>query len=137
MPASFREVLSRQAFQGIVTFRSLHLTAIEGFGMDRMEQLSAQMDQFHMFSQVQDDWMASIFADAQQLPFDKDGRVILGEELKQYAQIKDKVAFVGRGPTFQLWNPDLFQEHQAAARQRLARESHKTGLSTDESMRHG
>jgi MraZ protein len=29
------------------------------------------------------------------------------------------VAFVGRGATFQIWNPKLFEEHQEEARQRV------------------
>ena len=119
VPASFRAALSGQTFQGIIAFRSLTLQAVEGFGMDRMEKLSQQIDRLDLFSEDQQDWASSIFADAQQLGFDNDGRVTLPEILREHSQIKDFVAFVGRGPTFQLWNPDHFKEYQSKARERL------------------
>ncbi len=87
--------------------------------MDRMEKLSQHMDRFDLFSQDQDDWAASIFADAQHLAFDSEGRVTLPESMKVHANLTKEVAFVGRGPTFQLWNPEDFRIYQDAARQRI------------------
>ncbi len=119
VPASFRTILSLQSFQGFVAFCSLNAPAIEGFGMDRMERLSQRIDQsFDVFSQEQDDW-SSLFAQAQPLSFDSEGRITLTPEMCQHAAFEDTVAFVGRGPTFQLWNPKAYQEHQQKARQRL------------------
>ncbi len=119
MPASFRAALTAQSFQGIVAFRSLTTEAIEGFGMDRMEKLSQHLDHFDFFSQDQDDLTSGIFADAQQLPFDGEGRIVLPENLLQHAQLKDQVAFVGRGPTFQMWNPEAFDIYHGNARKRM------------------
>ncbi len=95
--------------------------------MDRMEKLSLHMDRLDLFSQDQDDWAASIFADAQHLAFDSEGRVTLTEELKAHARLTQNVAFVGRGPTFQLWNPEDFRIYQDEARLRL-RERKGLGL---------
>jgi MraZ protein len=119
VPASFRAALTAQSFQGIVAFRSLTTEAIEGFGMDRMEKLSQHLDHFDFFSQDQDDLTSGIFADAQQLPFDGEGRIVLPENLLQHAQLKDQVAFVGRGPTFQMWNPEAFDIYHGNARKRM------------------
>ena len=119
VPASFRSVLESQSFRGIVTFRSLSLDALEGFGMDRMEKLSQDLDQIDLFSQRRDDWADALFADAQALAFDSEGRITLSQEMCQHSEITDTVAFVGRGPTFQMWNPEKFKVHQEAARQRL------------------
>lgn len=119
VPASFRTVLAGQSFPGIIVFRSYVLQAIEGFGMDRMERLSAELDRLDLFSEDQNDLTASIFADAQQLPFDPEGRVTLPEAFCAHAHLTDQVAFVGQGATFQLWNPALFTQHQEAARARL------------------
>ena len=119
VPASFRLALSGQSFQGIVAFRSYKLSAIEGMGIDRMQRLSDSVDQLDLFSEAQDDLTTSIFADAQTLALDGDGRVILPNLLLEHAKINEAIAFVGRGATFQLWNPQLFEEHQAKARQRV------------------
>lgn len=119
VPASFRLVLSQQSFQGIVAFRSFKLPAIEGMGIDRMQRLSESVDQLDLFSDAQDDLAASIFSDSQMLAFDGDGRVGLNQLLIDHANLQEGVAFVGRGATFQIWNPDAFEAHQQEARQRI------------------
>lgn len=119
VPASFRLALSGQSFQGIVAFRSYKLPSIEGMGMDRMQRLSDSVDQLDLFSEAQEDLTATIFADAQMLALDGDGRVIIPRLLLEHAQIKDAVAFVGRGATFQLWDPKNFEDHQKEARKRV------------------
>src|SRR3990167_7048257 len=115
VPASFRLALSKQSFQGIVTFRSFKLPAIEGMGIDRMQRLSESVDQLDLFSDTQNDLTASIFSDSQMLAFDGDGRVVLNQGLLDHAKIKDGVAFVGRGATFQIWDPSAFEMHQQDA----------------------
>lgn len=119
VPASFRLALSGQAFQGIVAFRSYKLPAIEGMGVDRMQRLSSSVDQLDLFSDAQEDLTATIFADSQMLAFDGDGRVVLPRLLLEHARVQDAVAFVGRGATFQIWDPAAFEAHQSDARKRL------------------
>lgn len=118
VPASFRLVLNSQDFHGIIGFRSYKFPTIEGMGIDRMKRLSESVDQLDVFSDERDDLSATIFADAQMMAFDGEGRIILPAPLIEHAELKDTVAFVGRGPTFQIWNPDLFQNHQEQARAR-------------------
>lgn len=122
VPAMFRSALASQSFQGVVLFRSMRFGAIEGCGMDRMEQLSKGLDNFDQFSAAQSDLSASIFADAAPLPFDGEGRIILPELLIAHASIKDSAAFVGCGATFQIWNPEHFAKHQSEARQRVQKQ---------------
>jgi len=119
VPASFRLVLSGQAFQGIVAFRSYKLPAVEGMAIDRMQRMSDSVDQLDLFSEAQEDLTTTIFADAQMLAFDGDGRIILPQMLLAHANIKDQVAFVGRGATFQIWNPEAFEAYQNEARRRV------------------
>lgn len=129
VPATFRAAVGDQRvgdrgdaalpFQGIVVFRSFKHDALDGAGMDRMEALSASLDQMDSFSDDQDDLAATIFADARQLPFDGEGRVIIPDDMMQFAGIADRCAFVGRGQTFQIWEPDAFAAHQSSARERI------------------
>ena len=122
VPAPFRAALTGQTFAGIVAFRSYKFPALEACGADRMERLSRSMDDLDLFSQAQDDLAATIFADAHQLPFDGDGRIVLPEALVQHAHINEQAAFVGRGPMFQIWNPDAFAKFQDEARARVKKE---------------
>lgn len=122
MPASFRAALSKENFQGFIAFRSYKNHAVECCSYSRMERLSESVDDLDVFSDAQEDLTATIFADAQQLPFDGDGRIILPQNILEHAQIKDKVSFVGRGSTFQIWAPDVFEAVQEEARSRLKKE---------------
>lgn len=120
VPSPFRAALSAQSFQGIVVFRSQVAAALDGCGMDRMEALAASLDGLDLFSQARDDLAATIFADARQLPFDSEGRVMLPEDMVAHLGVSERCAFVGRGPTFQIWEPSAFRSQREAARARLA-----------------
>lgn len=121
VPAPFRNAIKGQSFNGIVAFRSYREAAIEACAIDRMERLSESIDALDQFSEEQDDFASTIFADAHQLPIDGDGRIILPEQLTEHASITDAAAFVGRGATFQIWNPEAFEHHQSEARNRAGR----------------
>ena len=122
VPASFRAALSDQTFDGIVAFPSFVHPAIEASGIDRLESLSEGIDQFDPFSDEHDDFANAILADSHQLAFGDDGRIVLPEALRDGASITDQAAFVGRGATFQIWEPGAFRIVQEAARNR-AREN--------------
>jgi len=59
-----------------------------------------------------------LFAAAQPLPFDTEGRIVLPESLVEYAHITESAAFVGLGKSFQIWEPNRFADHQATLRER-------------------
>jgi len=121
VPAGFRTALAGQSFNGIVAFRSIKLPAIDGSGIDRMEEMSARIDALDEFSEDRDA-LSSIFADAQQLAFDGEGRIMLPEQLCQHAGITENAAFVGLGRTFQIWEPQRFEKHQQEMRERARRQ---------------
>ncbi|MGF1593615.1 MAG: division/cell wall cluster transcriptional repressor MraZ [Kiloniellaceae bacterium] len=125
LPAAFRTALAGLSFQGIVAFPSHRADAIEGCGIDFMEQLNARVQEFALFSETHDDLATTIFAESHQLPFDSTGRIILPEDFRVHAGIADKAAFVGMGDLFQIWEPGRLAVHKAAARQR-AREQRLT-----------
>jgi MraZ protein len=118
VPSPFRAALVGQNFNGLVAFRSYRLPAIEGLDMARMEQFSESTDSLDLFSEEHEDITATIFADAVQLPFDGEGRIVLPANLVEHAGISETATFVGRGRTFQIWEPERFQEFQDKARQR-------------------
>ncbi len=122
VPAPFRAALAGQVFNGIVAFRSYKQRTIEASGIDRMASLSESLDDMELFSEAQDDLASTIFADAHRLPFDGEGRIVLSPVLAEHAGITDMAAFVGRGATFQIWEPEAFRAHQEQARTRARRE---------------
>lgn len=121
VPATFRAALAGQTFNGVIAFRSFKLPTVEGSGIDRMEEMSARIDALDEFSEDRDA-LASIFADAVQLAFDGEGRIVLPESLCQHAGLSESAAFVGLGRTFQIWEPQRFERHQEELRERARRQ---------------
>lgn len=122
IPSQFRMNLQNESFHGVILYRSYKYPAIEGCTSSRMQRLSESVDQLGVFSDAQDDLASAIFADAHQLSIDSDGRIVLPVELITHAEIEDHIAFVGRGATFQLWNPEKFHLLQNQARARIAQQ---------------
>lgn len=123
VPASFRASIANEKFAGVVLFRSFTHNCIEGMPMSRMEQMAAATDKMGVFDSELDDLTAMLFADARQLAFDVTGRIVIPAELLKHAGIKDTAVFVGRGNSFQIWNPDAFraQQEKSLANLRKAR----------------
>ncbi|MDE6477983.1 MAG: division/cell wall cluster transcriptional repressor MraZ [Alphaproteobacteria bacterium] len=112
VPASFRASVAHDAFPGVVLYRSFTHNCIEGLAMGRMEKMAAATDQMGVFDSEMDDLSAMLFADARPLAFDVTGRIVIPAELLQHAGITDTAVFVGRGNSFQIWNPDEFRVAQ-------------------------
>lgn len=119
VPATFRAALASQTFQGIVVYPSFTTAAVEGCGMDFMEDLAASASEsFDLFSPEQDDINTLIFSTSHQLAWDPEGRVVLPEDILSHANISEQAAFVGMGRKFQIWEPESLKAHQAEARAR-------------------
>lgn len=118
VPATFRATLSQQSFQGIIAYRSFTASCIEGCGMGFMERLSDSTQDFAAFSPEQEDLSALIFADARQLAWDPEGRIVLPEDVMAHAAITEAAAFVGKGQTFQIWEPEAYKAVEAEIRAR-------------------
>lgn len=116
VPASFRSVLGGQNFAGIVAYASFVHECVEACGMERIEWLNQAIDQLDPYSEERDAFATAILGGSQQLGFDSEGRVMLPESLIEVAQLKDQVTFVGKGHTFEIWNPELYAEHAQKAR---------------------
>ena len=85
VPSSFRAELAQESFQGVVLFRSNSHACLEGFTWSYMREISERLDDFNLFSSEQDDLATSIFGSAIQLSVDGDGRIILPQDLIDFA----------------------------------------------------
>lgn len=128
VPASFRTALGQLNFQGIVAYQSFVNECIEACGIDRIEQLSQSIDSLDPFSDERDAFATAILGGSVQLAFDGEGRVLLPEGLIKAAGITDQVVFVGKGTTFEMWNPDRFSTYASKARDFAKTERNKLRL---------
>lgn len=100
VPAKFRTAIANDDFQGVILYRSPAHNCIEGVSMSHMQKLANE----------DNNKFDDLFADAQQMNFDVTGRIIITPELKKHANLKDNALFIGRGNSFQIWNPDNFRK---------------------------
>ncbi|MGF1611698.1 MAG: division/cell wall cluster transcriptional repressor MraZ [Kiloniellales bacterium] len=121
VPAVFRQFLAPQTFAGIVAFPSYRVPAIEACSYSFMERLKDSIGKEDLFSDAHDALTSSVFAVAQLLPFDVDGRIILPPDFMEKVGITDRAAFVGKGDMFQIWQPEAHKAHLSSA-QEQARE---------------
>jgi MraZ protein len=119
VPASFRQQLAGQPFQGIVAMPSFKHRAITCGGIDWMASVEREIAaKVNLFSEEHDDLSMIVFSDAKQLPFDTEGRVLLPPTLIEFAKLGEVAAFVGRGGTFDVWEPATLDAYKAEARSR-------------------
>ncbi len=119
VPAGFRSVLTREGDGAVYLYPALGAPAIDGGGTAMLDKVAALLEDVAPFSEEMDSLSTAIFGDSVRLNIDADGRIILPENLRAHASIKDFVSFVGLGAKFQLWEPERFADHQAKARARV------------------
>ena len=115
IPVSFRQILATSAFSGIVTFQYNTPNAMEACSLESMQELDVSISEYDLFSEEYDDLAFSILANSYQLPFDSEGRVILPPAVIETTGITERAAFVGKGPLFQIWEPEALKVRKAEA----------------------
>jgi MraZ protein len=116
VPSSFRAVLESEEFSGIIVYQSFINACVEACSMSRLEALSERIETLDPFSEEHDAFSSTILGGSMQLPFDGEGRVVLPPELLASVGIEDEAVFVGKGKTFEIWNPVAFAAHAEASR---------------------
>jgi MraZ protein len=116
VPASFRAVIAKESFSGIIAYPSFVHECVEACGIERIEKLTNAIDEMDPYSEERDAFAATILGESEQLSFDQDGRITLTENLINVAKLKDKAVFVGKGKTFEIWNPENYNKYAKNAR---------------------
>lgn len=120
VPASFRAVLERDGYAGgIYCYPSLDAPALDAGGERLARKIDALLNDLAPYSDERDELSVALYGDVQVLSIDGDGRIVLPESLRRHAGLQDRVAFVGLGDKFQIWEPDRFEERRQAARDKV------------------
>lgn len=115
VPKPFRAALQSRDLTSLFVYPRFQQQAIEACDQDFMNRLSRSLDDLDLFSDDQDDLASVILANAHELAFDPEGRIVLPADLSSYANISGEVLFVGQGPRFQIWQPDAYTAFSAMA----------------------
>ena len=121
VPASFRAALrARDDNNGthLVLRPSHQHRCIEAWPSSEFEALAQPLNRLDLFSQAHDDLAASLYSDAFAVEADKEGRILLPNDLVSYAGLGETVVFMGLGRIFQIWEPEAAERRRAEARER-------------------
>lgn len=118
VPKPFRAALQSRGLSSLFIYPRFQQNALEACDQEFMNRLSRSLDELDLFSEDQDDLASVILANAHELAFDPEGRIVLPPDLTDYAEISKEVVFVGQGPRFQLWDPKAFATFSAMAFER-------------------
>ena len=124
IPAPYRQILAQQETGPLYCIPSFVSPSLEAFGNALLSKFEQRLNAYDpLFSENYDEEAQVVLAAAQPLNFDDEGRVRLPDDLIQYAGITDRVAFVGLGQKFQMWDPVRFEpvQRDRVARARAAR----------------
>jgi len=122
VPALFRASLAKpvsggEEFSGIIAYASFINRCVEACGIDRIRRLSQRIESLDPFSEEHDAFATTILGGSMQLAFDGEGRVMLPDSLIEMAALEDMALFVGKGETFEIWEPRAFAEYASRARE--------------------
>lgn len=126
VPAPFRAALRslREHDNGgteiaMVLRPSHQYPCIEAWPENAFHALTAELEQFNEISEEHEDLATTLFANAYPVESDKEGRVVLSDDLLKHAGITGPIAFMGIGSRFQIWEPAAAAARQEQARQRV------------------
>lgn len=119
VPAAFRTALRGTDATAALVLRPSHKhPCIEAWPASAFQALAAPVDRLDTFSDEQEDFVTSLYADACPVEADKEGRIVLPDGLKAHAGLQDAVVFMGMGRIFTIWEPAAAERRRLEARER-------------------
>lgn len=116
VPSQFRASLIGENFSGMVLYESFVNECIEGCDIERIKKLSESIDNLDPFSEERDAFATAVLGGSTQISIDGDGRALLPQELLKKIKVKNEIVFVGKGSTFEIWEPKKFAEYMVKAK---------------------
>ena len=121
IPASFRQVLTKDGFAGVYAYPSLDAPALDCGGNALIAEIDSLLQTMPPYSQSRDAFATALLGMSEVLRLDAEGRVFFEERLKTALGLGSEAVFVGQGHKFQIWEPTRFQAHLDQARERVRR----------------
>jgi MraZ protein len=118
VPAPYRQVLAAKGSDMVVLYPHPKHEAIEGSGMDWLDDYFARLAQLPEYDEDRDA-LQSLFSQVNQVTPDGEGRIILPDILIGRAGLSENAIFVGAGAKFEIWEPGRYAEHLGRQQARL------------------
>ena len=119
VPAQFRAALPGGFQKSIVVYQAVNHDAIECCDLLHIEKVNESLDGFAPYSDEHEEFSLALMSGLVELTFDGNGRIILPQELMDFAGITEYATFAGKGKTFQIWEPEAFKQELDKARHKV------------------
>jgi MraZ protein len=103
IPVRYRDLLANGSFLCQGFDRNLMVLTASSF-----EQISERVNEISLTDPVARQLKRLIFSSAERLEFDRAGRMLLPQFLREAAQLQDNAVIVGVGDYFEIWSPKLW-----------------------------
>lgn len=115
VPASFRDVIERRSSQRrvILAPHTDEEDCLIGYDLGHFDQVQAALDARYPVeagAPARTTHARRAFGLAANLPYEENGRVLLTDSLRDYAELDDRALFLGAGAYFEIWKPELLLE---------------------------
>ena len=119
LPADFRKVLEGVGSSHIVVLPQMnHPDAHVVLSRAGYEKVVEQFEAMELGHDDTEALALRIVTDARQIPVDHVGRMVLSKDLREQIGIDEEARFVGRGSSFQIWDPAKRLAYEASAQKR-------------------
>jgi len=123
LPSDFRKVLEGAGSTHVVVLPQMnHPDAHVVLSQSGYEKVVERFEAMEVAGEIEGEDVEAlalrIETDARQIAVDEVGRVVLSKDLREPIGITGEVRFVGRGSSFQLWDPGKRAAYEAGARSR-------------------
>ena len=81
IPPQYRTILTDQRFNGLIAYPSIKHDCIEACSLSKIEKVYDMINNLDPYSEIRDSFETIMLGGSHQISFDKEGRVILPNEL--------------------------------------------------------
>ncbi|MCX6784044.1 MAG: division/cell wall cluster transcriptional repressor MraZ [candidate division WWE3 bacterium] len=85
-----------------------------GYSVNTWEKMSAQQETALISDSKARDLRRYLYSGAQELQFDAQGRVVVPESLRTYADLGEEAVVIGAGDHFEIWDAKFWKSHLTA-----------------------
>ena len=110
IPVRFREILqARQDRQLILTNWDGYILA---FPQSEWVKLEAKLGELATFRKDYRDFKRFLISGVEECPLDRQGRILVPQNLREYAKLGREVAIVGQVQNFEIWDRERYEGHR-------------------------
>ena len=112
MPSRYREQLSEQCLGHLVVTIDTNHRCLLLYPLSEWEHIEREIESLSSFDPKSQRVKHLLIGHANDLELDGSGRVLLPQELRQYAQLEKHVCLIGQGKKLEIWSQDNWNKQR-------------------------